>query len=187
VEPPKKAKENAVSQESKGIGISIVSFVVIGVVILLLLARMNSLLSGHSKADMSVAAITKRTAPPGRLNTSGQQVTLSGQPVAKAGGEGAPAAAPTQPAAEAGGGGARTGKQVFQAVCINCHGSGVAGAPKVGDKKAWAPRIAKGMDALMQSALHGVPGTAMVARGTCSDCSDQELRNAVEYMVSQSK
>lgn len=175
------------SGESKASGISIVSFVVIGVVILLILARMNTLLSGPSKADMSVAAITKRTAPPGELNTSGQQVTLSGQPAAKAGGgEGEQAAAPAQPAA-AGGGGARTGKQVFQAVCINCHGSGVAGAPKVGDKKAWAPRIAKGVDALMQSALHGVSGTAMVARGTCGDCSDQELHNAVEYMISQSK
>lgn len=179
------------SQENKGIGISIVSFVVIGVAVLLILTRMNSLLRGHPKEDMSVAAITKRTAPPGQLNTSGQEVTITGQPVAKPTGGGAAAEtsapAPAQPASQAAAGAPRTGKQVYESVCISCHGSGAAGAPKLGDKKAWAPRIAKGMNALMQSALHGVPGKAMLPRGTCNDCSDQELRNAVEYMVSQSK
>ena len=173
------------SQESKGIGISLVVFVIIGAVVLLILARMNSLISGQGTEDMSAAAISARTAPEGELNTSGEPVTLSGEPVAEAGGESAAAPAPAASSASAAGG--RSGEQVYQAVCVNCHGAGVAGAPKLGDKKAWAPRIAKGTDALMQSVLHGVSGTAMVARGTCSDCSDEELRSAMEYMVSQAK
>lgn len=79
------------------------------------------------------------------------------------------------------------GKEVYSKSCIACHGSGAAGAPRIGDKPAWEKRIAKGNDALYASALNGVTGTAMLARGTCSACSDDDLKAAVDYMVSQSK
>lgn len=80
-----------------------------------------------------------------------------------------------------------SGEAVYKKTCMACHASGAAGAPKLGDKQAWKPRIEKGMDALMQSALNGVPGTSMMKRGTCLSCSDEDLRAAVEYMVEQSK
>jgi cytochrome c5 len=60
----------------------------------------------------------------------------------------------------------------------------VAGAPKLGDKAAWEPRIAKGKDALVQSAINGLPGTAMPPKGTCAACTDEDLEAAVEYMLS---
>lgn len=82
---------------------------------------------------------------------------------------------------------ARDGKAVYNQTCVACHLAGASGAPKLGDKKAWAPRIDKGMDALMESALNGIEGTAMMPRGTCNDCSDAELQAAVEYMVEQAK
>ena len=82
---------------------------------------------------------------------------------------------------------ALSGEQVYQKFCVNCHRAGVANAPKFGDAAAWAPRIAKGTDVLYTSAKKGVPGTAMMAKGACSVCSDEELETAVDYMVSGSK
>lgn len=80
-----------------------------------------------------------------------------------------------------------SGEAVYKKTCMACHASGAANAPKLGDKAAWQPRIEKGMDALMQSALNGIPGTAMMKRGNCNACSDAELKAAVEYMVAQSR
>ncbi|MCP4043635.1 MAG: cytochrome c5 family protein, partial [Gammaproteobacteria bacterium] len=79
------------------------------------------------------------------------------------------------------------GEQVYNMTCKTCHKDGIAGAPKLGDKGLWGPRIAKGMDALMKSALDGVPGTAMPPRGTCMTCSDEDLKVAVDYMVAKSQ
>ena len=59
---------------------------------------------------------------------------------------------------------------------------GAAGAPKLGDKAAWEPRLAKGMDALYQSGIVGMP-PAMPAKGLCMDCTDDEIRAIVDYMV----
>jgi cytochrome c5 len=83
----------------------------------------------------------------------------------------------------------RSGEEIFNGPCKTCHGvnSVVPNVPKIGDKEAWAPRIAKGMEALFQSVFNGVQGTAMMPRGTCSDCIDGELKAAVEYMVNKSK
>lgn len=80
-----------------------------------------------------------------------------------------------------------TGEQVFKKHCFACHMTGAANAPKVGDARAWAPRIEKGMDALVMSALEGVPNTAMPAKGTCNSCSEDELKAAIEFMVRQSR
>ena len=68
-----------------------------------------------------------------------------------------------------------------------CHSAGIAGAPKVGEQVAWASRIAKGMDALYDSGINGVACTGMIARGGCADCSDDEIRLAVDFMVEGSR
>ena len=97
--------------------------------------------------------------------------------------EAAPAAAMTADAGEAAA--PKSGEQVYNASCMACHVAGVAGAPKLGDKAAWAPRIAKGMDSLLASATNGL--NAMPPKGTCMTCSSDELQAAVEYMVGKSQ
>ena len=75
------------------------------------------------------------------------------------------------------------GQKIYQTSCQACHATGAAGAPKLGDKDAWAPRIAKGNDALLSSVKNGLK--AMPPKGTCMSCSEDELRAAMEYMVGQ--
>ena len=79
----------------------------------------------------------------------------------------------------------RSGEAVYTAICQTCHAAGLAGAPKTGDKAAWAPRIASGSAALLKTALNGKGG--MPARGGGADLTDAELKAAVEYIVSKSK
>ncbi len=83
----------------------------------------------------------------------------------------------------------RNGQQVYQSTCVACHGAGIAGAPKLGDKSQWAKHIAKGRDTLYASAVNGVQGStgAMPAKGGNPALSDAEVRAAVDYMVAQSK
>ncbi len=78
----------------------------------------------------------------------------------------------------------KTGEQVFQAVCTACHTAGVAGAPKVGDKAAWAPFIKSGFESMLNVALHGKG--AMPAKGGNPALSDYEVARAVVYMANQS-
>ena len=84
--------------------------------------------------------------------------------------------------------GAMDGKSVFASACAACHGSGIAGAPKVGDKAAWAPRIAKGVETLETHAIKGFQGAAgvMPAKGGRLDLPDDAVKAAVEHMVAQS-
>ena len=82
---------------------------------------------------------------------------------------------------------AADGAATYNGTCVGCHGTGAAGAPKVGDKAAWKPRIALGMDTLYKVALHGKPGTAMMAKGGNAGLSDDAVKAAVDYMVSKSK
>ena len=81
------------------------------------------------------------------------------------------------------------GQEVYQASCIACHGAGIAGAPKLGDKGQWEKRIAKGLDTLYASSVNGVQGSAgvMPAKGGNPALSDAEVKAAVDYMVGQSK
>ncbi len=83
----------------------------------------------------------------------------------------------------------RDGQQVYQATCFACHGAGIAGAPKLGDKSQWAKHIAKGLDTLYASAVNGVQGSAgaMPAKGGNPALSNAEVRAAVDYMVGRSK
>ena len=76
-------------------------------------------------------------------------------------------------------------QQIYDKYCHTCHGSGLAGAPKFGDKSDWSPRIAEGIDTLVQHAIMGYK--AMPAKGTCTECSDDDIKKTVEYMVNKAK
>ena len=79
---------------------------------------------------------------------------------------------------------AQTGEQVVQQYCAVCHATGAAGAPKIGDKGAWAKRIGSGLDQMLKIAITGKG--AMPARGGAADLSDNELAGAIVHMANQS-
>ncbi|MDX1633228.1 MAG: c-type cytochrome [Marinobacter sp.] len=86
----------------------------------------------------------------------------------------APASAPAEP---------RGGEEVYAAVCQACHNTGAAGAPKITAASDWEGRLDKGMETLVDHAINGIG--AMPAKGGCANCPDEEIRSAVEYMVSE--
>jgi cytochrome c5 len=90
----------------------------------------------------------------------------------------APAAVPARADAAA-------GKQLYEASCQACHAAGVAGAPKLGDKAAWAARASAGVDALTASVVKGKG--AMPPKGAAAAATEADLRAAVQYMLAQSK
>jgi len=95
-----------------------------------------------------------------------------------------PVAQVTISAAGGPGGPAKTGEQVYQTVCMACHGTGAAGAPKTGDNAAWAKLLAEGQKKLVADAMKGV--RAMPPRGGNPDLSDYEFERAVVYMANKS-
>lgn len=110
-------------------------------------------------------AIAKRLEPVGKVCVQGKECEGVGA-VAAAGGGGAP----------------RSGEEIVGKVCTNCHGSGLLGAPKVGDKADWGKRAKEqgGLDGLLAKAISGI--NAMPPKGTCADCSDDELKAAIHHM-----
>jgi cytochrome c5 len=138
--------------------------------ILILVALVYTFTAAQFSGDSATETpeqIAARIAPVG-------SVTLAGSEAA------APAAAPktaSVPTDEGPGG------SVYNKACTACHASGAAGAPKLGDKAAWESRIAQGVDQLLQTAINGKG--AMPPRGTCMDCSDDDLMAAIEYMLVQ--
>ncbi len=80
--------------------------------------------------------------------------------------------------------GPRSGEAVYNSTCTACHTSGVAGAPKVGDKAAWEARLAQGMDALLNTSIKGKG--AMPPKGGNAGLSDEEIKGAVEHMLKKS-
>ena len=90
-------------------------------------------------------------------------------------------------AAGAAASGPRSGEDVYNGACMACHTTGAGGAPVLGDVAAWADRIAKGTAALHDAGVNGVPGTGMIAKGGCMNCSDDEIYAAVDYMVENSQ
>ena len=95
------------------------------------------------------------------------------QPVAQVELQAAPAAAP----------GSRKGEDIYASVCGACHESGAAGAPKAGDKAAWAPRLGMGFDGLVKSAAAGKG--AMPPKGGAADLTDNELKRAVAFLANK--
>lgn len=89
----------------------------------------------------------------------------------------ATAAAATSAAA---GGAPRTGEDIYKSNCSACHGTGAMGAPKHGDKSAWAPRLAKGKETLYKHATEGF--NSMPPKGMCMTCSPDEIKAAVDFV-----
>ena len=129
--------------------------------------RLNA---GKSAMAQDQAAIAARIKPVGEVTVSGAPVVNSIIPAANAAVK-------------------DSGKATFNTTCVACHGAGVAGAPKFGDKAAWAPHIAKGLPTLYAHALHGFSGTKgfMPAKGGNPGLSDADVKAAVRYMVAHGK
>lgn len=107
--------------------------------------------------DMSAASIKDRIKPLGQISVAGAVE------------ESAAASGP------------RSGEDVFKGACFACHGTGAMGAPKKGNADDWGPRIEQGEETLIKHAIGGF--NAMPPRGTCGDCSDDEIKAAIEYMI----
>lgn len=106
--------------------------------------------------DKNLAELKARIAPVGQVYLAGAEPEV---------------AKPTGP---------RTGEQVYQGACFACHGTGAMDAPKKGDA-AWKPRLAQGLETLHKHAIEGIRN--MPPRGTCGDCSDDELLDAIKFMT----
>ena len=83
--------------------------------------------------------------------------------------------------AETAASGPRSGADIYSKACVACHGIGVLGAPKLQDAADWAPRLEKGFDTVWKNAINGIGG--MPPRGTCADCSDDDIKAAIEHMI----
>ncbi|MBQ5950244.1 cytochrome c5 family protein [Massilia sp. ST3] len=109
-------------------------------------------------------------------------------PIATAPAAAAPAAAPAPAAAAPAVASADTGKNTYNAACVACHGAGIAGAPKFGDKAAWAARIKQGDNVLYEHAIKGFQGKAgMMPPKGGSSAPDADIKAAVDYMVAAAK
>ena len=99
----------------------------------------------------------------------------------------APVAAAPAPAPAAADGG--KGADIFKKTCAMCHQTGVAGAPKLGDKADWGPRIAQGNDTLYKHAIEGFNGSkgAMPPKGGSPSLSDDDMKTVVDFMVAKSQ
>ena len=137
-------------------------------------------LSSKGNPAMSNEAVAKRLKPVGTVEVDpSQPKPAAAEPAAVAAAPAAipPAAAPAAAkSADAG-----KGKAVYDATCQVCHTAGVAGAPKLGDKAAWAPRLKTGLETLYASSLKGK--NAMPPRGGNLSLSDADVKAAVDFMV----
>lgn len=131
-------------------------FVAVGVVVVVAGTFAFPPLHAKTPADMTADAIAARLAPVARL-------------------EFVPSGTATHTL--------RTGEVVYSGLCIACHGTGAAGSPMLGDKKAWAPRIKEGFDTLVQHATEGYKG--MPAKGGDASLDPQEVARAVAWMADQ--
>ena len=77
--------------------------------------------------------------------------------------------------------GPRSGEEIYNGACGACHGVGILGAPKNGDKGAWDARLAKGLDQTWQNAINGI--NAMPAMGNCASCDNDDILSAIKYMA----
>lgn len=105
-------------------------------------------------------AISKRLAPMGQVNILGATQSSNTQETTK---------------------GVASPQQIYDDNCKMCHQSGLAGAPKFGNKADWEPRIAQGIDTLVKTAITGI--RAMPPKGNCLSCTSDEIKATVEYMV----
>jgi cytochrome c5 len=83
------------------------------------------------------------------------------------------------------GGTGRSGSDIYGTNCMACHTSGIAGAPMMGDAVAWAERLEQGIETVYANAINGIRGMPM--RGTCMDCSDDEVIAAIDHILDNSQ
>ena len=132
--------------------------------IALLIGLTMSFFSASSFAqDLSETAIAERISPVGNVYLDGEIMTASQK---------SDSAEPAGP---------RSGEKIYNTYCVACHATGAAGAPVKGDAAAWQPRLAQGTDVLLTHAIQGF--NAMPAKGTCSDCSDEEIAATVAFLT----
>jgi len=134
---------------------------------------------------MSDAAVKKRIAPVAQVFVDPNAPAAPAAPAAAAPSVASVSVPPPATATPAKGAAAGSGKSTYDTVCQVCHGAGVAGAPKFGDKAAWAPRIKEGVAALHASAIKGKG--AMPPKGGNPSLPDADVNAAVDYMVSAAK
>lgn len=133
--------------------------------------------------DMSKQAIANRIKPVGRVYIEGQSEASTPETTS------APETVKTESAtnnkpASTNKIATRSGQTIYKQFCAACHSTGAAGAPKVGDKRAWKSRLAKGgKKKLIENAIKGI--NFMPPKGTCAACSDQEIKATVDYMLSK--
>ena len=120
-----------------------------------------------TRSIMSPAKIDARTQPAAKVCLQGEDCASAQPEVAAVTAE------------------AKSPEEIYNTTCSVCHGAGVAGAPKVGDQAAWAPRIAQGADTLHTHAIKGF--NAMPPMGTCASCSEDDIMAVVDYMIEKSK
>lgn len=164
-----------------GVAIGAVALIV-GIILLVQFAI--GMWAGRSLKDdpsMSPDAVAKRIAPVAQV-----AIDPNAPPPAAARAPATPVASVTiPPAATKTAAAGSAGKATYDAVCHVCHGAGVAGAPKLGDKAAWAPRIKEGKSKLYADALKGKG--AMPPKGGNPALSDADVKAAVDYMLAAAK
>lgn len=130
-----------------------------------------------SDPRMSEEAISKRIKPVGEVVMADAAPAAAPAPAPAPAGGSAPAAAAAPAKVD--------GQAVYDKVCAMCHGAGIAGAPKTGDKGAWGPRVAQGKDTLYKHAIEGI--RAMPAKGGNPALADAEVKAAVDVLVAAAK
>ena len=147
-------------------------------VMILIFFTLAHIIGENGEADVQQRAevVAKRTTPVGQVNVAGKTSPTAGAQATAAAGP-------------------KTPKEIFDSTCFACHGNeqgvgGIPAAPHFGDKTAWTPRIAQGKDVLYEHALNGFTGeggVAMPAKGGNPKLTDDEVKAAVDYMVTHSE
>lgn len=121
-----------------------------------------SVFASVANAKSADEMVAERIAPVGNVCVQGTECAAAGKAAAASSGP-------------------RSGKQVHDTFCAACHGTGAMSAPKTGDKGVWKTRLAKGFNTTLQNAIKGI--NLMPPKGTCGDCSDKEIGNAIKFMA----
>ncbi len=130
--------------------------------LLIMVVALFATISVAQATNMSEEAIAERIKPVGSVYLDGELPDVA-------------AAASEEPT------GPRDGETVYNTKCMACHGTGAAGAPLKGNAEQWAARIAQGQAKMLEHALVGF--NAMPPKGTCMDCSDDEIQAAIDFMI----
>jgi cytochrome c5 len=151
--------------------------VLIAIAIFLISKLVSTVTVTYEDKSQKSSAIEERIKPVYRMVVAATSAEATAAPATPA-----LAAAPAA-AAATGGVDLAKGKQVYSSICMACHATGAAGAPKVTDKAAWEPRAAQGVETLVSHAVNGIRG--MPAKGGNPALSNSDINNAVYYMLSE--